>query len=123
MVVLPGMEKQAMEFEKYWLPIVAQVGFGEWIDYKKTYDAYNPDFICASPYQRMFIMWDGISTPCCTDVSRKFKLGDVNESTVKEIWLGEKFQKLRDAHTKGVYRDIDICKDCYVPFSQRDAKL
>lgn len=28
---------------------------------------------------------------------------------------GEAYQKLREAHTSGNYRDIDICRRCYLP--------
>ncbi|MEX0764802.1 MAG: radical SAM protein [Nitrosopumilaceae archaeon] len=135
MVVLPGMEKEAEEYTKFWLPILGQVGFGEWVDHRGKgttkddhsreiiYDDYNPDFVCAQPFQRMFIMYDGVCTPCCPDVSRGYVVGDIKNQTIKEIWHGERYGRLREAQINGRYRDIDICRSCYMPFSQKDTKM
>jgi len=139
MTVLPGMEKEAEEYTKFWLPKVGQVGFGEWVDARgkgtiqisgtkksgevHSYDNYNPDFVCAQPFQRMFIMYDGICTPCCTDVGRGYIIGDIKKNTVKEIWKGERFSKLREAHIGGRYMDIEICRQCYVPHAQKDTEM
>jgi len=139
MTVLPGMEKEAEEYVKFWLPITGQVGFGEWVDArgkgtikisgtKKSgtiheYDNYNPDFVCSQPFQRMFVMYDGVCTPCCIDVSRGYELGDVKKNTIKEIWKGERFQKLREAQISGRYPEIDICRTCYMPHSQKNTEM
>ena len=37
-----------------------------------------------------------------------------NNQSIKEIWHGEPLKKLRDAQINGRYRDIDICKKCYI---------
>lgn len=139
MTVLPGMENEMEDFAKFWLPIMGQVGFGEWVDARgkgtkkvvgkpksgevTVYENYNPDFVCSQPFQRMFIMYDGICTPCCTDVARGYAIGDVSENTVKEIWHGEKLTKLREAHISGRYPEIDICKNCYVPHAEKNAEM
>lgn len=136
MTVLPGMEKEMEEFAKFWLPIVGQVGYGEWVDARgkgtkievsnatvtTNYD-YNPDFVCAQPFQRMFIMWDGVCTPCCPDVARKYVTGNVNNSSVKEIWDGLEYQRMRSAQTSGNYFNIDICKECYIPQAKYNTKV
>jgi radical SAM protein with 4Fe4S-binding SPASM domain len=136
MTVLPGMEKEMEDFAKFWLPIVGQVGYGEWVDATgkgtkievsnatvTTNYAYNPDFVCAQPFQRMFIMWDGTCTPCCPDVARKYVTGNVNNLTVKEIWEGPQYQKMREAQTSGNYFNIDICKECYIPQAKYNTKV
>ena len=57
MVVMPGMEKIIDEYTKFWLPKVGIVGLGEWIISTGAVDDkdYNPNFICAQPFQRMFV--------------------------------------------------------------------
>ena len=45
-------------------------------------------------------------------------VGDLNKNSVKEIWHGERYKKLRNAMIAGRYRDIDICARCYVPFAK-----
>ena len=136
MTVLPGMEKEMELFANFWLPIVGQVGYGEWVDHAgkgtnikisnatvHTDYPYNPDFVCSQPFQRMFIMWDGVCTPCCPDVGRKYVTGNVNNSSVKEIWDGPSYQRMRDAQISGRYYEVDICRECYVPQAKFNATM
>jgi radical SAM protein with 4Fe4S-binding SPASM domain len=124
MVVLPGTKQSELdEYVKFWLPIVGIVGFDEWIDHstkRKELNDYNPNFICAQPFQRLFIMHEGTCTPCCVDATRGYPLGHVQEQSITEIWHGEKLTKMREAQTSGNYRSIEICKKCYIPFSKSD---
>jgi MoaA/NifB/PqqE/SkfB family radical SAM enzyme len=121
MVVMPSNKHEVEEYTKFWLPIVGIVGYGEWVEHTSTQgeiEDYNPDFVCAQPFQRMFIMYDGICTPCCVDDGRGYVLGDLKKNTVTEIWHGEPYQKLRNAMTNGRYKDIDICARCYMPYAK-----
>jgi len=122
MVLLPGTkDSEVEEYVNFWKPLVGIVGFDEWVDHSSghgEYEEYNPNFVCAMPFQRMFILYDGICTPCCVDVKRGYVIGDANKTPIKEIWNGERFTKLRGAHMNGNYRDIQICKECYVPFTK-----
>ena len=122
MVVLPGTPKQEIDdYLKFWLPIVGTVGFDEWIDHSEAhgeYQNYNPNFVCAQPFQRLFVTYSGVCIPCCVDVLREYPVGDINKQSIKEIWHGEPLKKMREAQIKGLYRDIDICKKCYIPFSK-----
>lgn len=136
MTVLPNLTKEIEPFTNYWLPIVGQVGFGEWINYSgkgtvtdkiknpfATQYEYNPDFVCSQPFQRMFIMWDGVCTPCCPDVGRGYVTGNANDIPIKEIWHGKMYNNLRKAQIEGRYPDIKICKDCYMPCSKKNVDM
>lgn len=121
MTVMPANQHEVEPFKKYWLPIVGQVGFGEWVEHSSTAGEiidYNPDFVCSQPFQRMFIMYDGVCTPCCVDDARGYVVGEMGNSSVKEVWHGEAYQKLRESHLSHNYRDIEICKRCFMPFSK-----
>lgn len=120
MVVMPGMERIIPEYTKIWLPKVGKVGFGEWMVRTSTAaddKNYNPDFICAQPFQRMFVLEDGICTPCCLDDGRGYVLGDANKNSISEIWHGEQAEKLRSFQRDGKYYNIDICKKCAMPWT------
>jgi len=119
MVVLPGTsQKEIDDYKDFWLPIVGAVGFDDWINHSSDNEGeYNPDFICGQPYQRMFVRYDGNCVPCCFDALKEYKMGNIENHTIKEIWLGPLFQKLRDIHKFGDYRDISICKKCIMPHS------
>jgi len=117
MVVLPGTtQKELNDFKDFWLPIVGTVGFDKWINHANLKEhKTNAGFICVQPFQRLLIKYDGTVSPCCNDALKEFPVGNVNYQTIKEIWKGNKIQQLRNAHVKGNYKDIDICKKCIVP--------
>lgn len=58
----------------------------------------------------------GAVTPCCQTLGppneEKSILGHFDESSFEEIYFGEKYQKLREAHSKKEFDKIDYCKDC-----------
>jgi len=60
----------------------------------------------------MFIHPDGIVTVCCADSARTLPVGNVFKQNVKDIWLSDKYQNLRDLHAQGKYKEISICANC-----------
>ena len=58
----------------------------------------------------------GAVVPCCQTLGppneEKSILGHISESSVEEIWNGEKYKKLREAHRSEKFEDIDYCKNC-----------
>ena len=128
MVVMGNPKEELEEYKKFGFKAlgVDLVGYGEFIDYSTEEDKYpeyyNPNFVCAQPFQRMFIMWDGVVTPCCVDNKRRYSLGNAKKEKLKDIWHNEKYRKLRDAHIAGKYYEVDICRKCYVPVSSLRSK-
>jgi len=39
-------------------------------------------------------------------------LGHLDTQSFEEVFYGDKYQELRDAHTKKEFDKIDYCKDC-----------
>lgn len=56
---------------------------------------HDPSYICQSPWQRMCVMWDGRVSQCHSDYLEGNILGDVNENSLRQIWRGEAFVRLR----------------------------
>jgi radical SAM protein with 4Fe4S-binding SPASM domain len=66
------------------------------------------------------INWNGDVVPCCWDAQSDYVLGNVFESTLEEVWLGEAYKKFR----KTVYsnrEEFQICRDC--PTDRTENKL
>lgn len=57
------------------------------------------------------ITWDGKVVPCCFDKDAKYIMGDLNKSSLREIWNGPAYRKFRERVLAG-RRSIDICRNC-----------
>jgi hypothetical protein len=97
---------------------VAEIGFGLPTVMGRDYASLPaPEgFICPDLFRRLFIFNDGLCGPCCGDWERRLIVGDVNTESIAEIWNGQAYQRLRQAHLSGHYRDIPACRDCSVPY-------
>ncbi|CCQ73074.1 radical SAM/SPASM domain-containing protein [Magnetospira sp. QH-2] len=87
---------------------------------------HDPSLICAQPWQRMMIAWDGKIYPCCDDYTGLYPVGDVNEQSLKEIWHGDRLNQLRDWNRKRERLKCDLCRtrDCGIdrnPHTHSDA--
>lgn len=70
---------------------------------------------CPSPWSQMSIMYDGKVVPCCEDhAARSLVMGDCNQNTLREIFLGPTMQKLRDEHKNNRRCSHEICAKCQV---------
>jgi len=66
---------------------------------------------CLKPFTDMVVYWDGSVALCNHDWDRTDQIGDVNQSTISEIWLSETYEKIRSAH-KGRGQLEDLCQNC-----------
>lgn len=125
MTVMENDVDELVLFKDYWLQYVDVVGFGVYHDVNAEgiETPYNPTFTCAQPFQRMFIMWDGVCTPCCVDDHRGYRTGKVQQSSVYDIWHGKAYQRMREAQLTGRYKEIGICRSCYVPYTELDGQV
>ncbi len=66
---------------------------------------------CWRMWQGCVITWDGKIVPCCFDKDAKYKLGNLQKETFKEIWFSAEYNKFRRSILKG-RNQIDICNNC-----------
>ncbi len=64
------------------------------------------------PTERMHILCDGRVIFCCQDWSHTCVCGNLNTSTILEIWNGEQYNALRTALFSEKHPAPNICKDC-----------
>lgn len=75
---------------------------------------HDPDYVCASPFQRVFVTWDGEVVPCHGDYFLHNSMGNVGEASIKDIWNSEKFRHFRAdmrAHKRLEHKACSICPD------------
>jgi radical SAM protein with 4Fe4S-binding SPASM domain len=73
------------------------------------------DFLpCSYLWTRMVVYWNGDVTTCCRDYNCTMKLGNVRESSIRDLWLGPRMTAYRRAHAHDQRHTMDICAHCDV---------
>ncbi len=73
--------------------------------------------VCPFPFYQMFIHSDGTVVPCCADWQQRLPLGNVNESTLSQIWSGERINALQKDMLQNGMKCRDVCSVCSYPNS------
>ena len=74
----------------------------------------HPEKFCACtfPWYAMVVFWNGNVSPCPQDFYNNLCLGNVKESTIREVWHGEQAVRLRQKMKTKDYRDLNPCATC-----------
>ncbi len=66
---------------------------------------------CWRMWSGCVITWDGKVVPCCFDKDAQHRLGDVQQTSFKDIWYSNAYNTFRSSVLKS-RKEIDICKNC-----------
>lgn len=101
-------------FVKRWVGVVDVVRTGRIFEDGKFQglDAPKERMACPVLYKTMPIHNDGTVTVCCLDGMRTTNMGNVFETSVKEVWKGEEFTKMRYLHETAQWDEIPFCNSC-----------
>lgn len=90
------------EFLQHWQGKADIIDFQELVDYSEFDDMvdigdndYKKD--CIEPFRRIYVKYDGMVVPCCNGFGDYLSLGNIADSSLKEMWTGEKIESLRAA--------------------------
>jgi len=79
----------------------------------KPFEDISKEEACSSPFSGMFILTSGECVICCQDIHASLVLGNVNEQSLEEIWNGDKYTMVREAHKAGHKRHVlEVCRAC-----------
>lgn len=78
----------------------------------KFYIMRNIMNFCPLPFTSFYILSNGDVILCREDWTKKLILGNVNESSIKEIWNNEKYQEIRNLIYNKRYNEISLCRKC-----------
>lgn len=67
---------------------------------------------CTFPWFSLTVFWDGTVVPCPQDFYGEYPLGNIKESSIKEIWHGERLRLLRERMVKKNLEGIRCCSEC-----------
>jgi radical SAM protein with 4Fe4S-binding SPASM domain len=68
--------------------------------------------ICPFPWNALIIYWDGSVLPCTQDFFGYYVLGNVKDSSLKEIWNNEKMVNLRKKLITREIEELNTCSNC-----------
>lgn len=66
---------------------------------------------CWRLWHSTVVTWDGLVVPCCFDKDAQHQLGDLKQSSFRQLWKGLAYTNFRTALLRS-RNEIDICKNC-----------
>jgi len=69
---------------------------------------------CYMPFYQLYVDWDGNILVCQNDWGRKGIIGNIKQSTIKDIWLGKEFNKYRKELQQGKRYKLSPCNTCNI---------
>jgi len=109
-------KKQNIEkFTEYWKDYVDHVVMVEMSERWDTY--YNPTEKagkkpCNFLWGEMYVWYDGKCNPCDVDYKSELLVGNMTNNSIKEIWNGDLYKKLREHHKSGGRNKCYPCDHC-----------
>jgi radical SAM protein with 4Fe4S-binding SPASM domain len=67
---------------------------------------------CGQLWNSLSITWNGDVIPCCADPFKKLKIGNVRDSSLKDLWHSSRIMHMRDIHMQKEYDRIPQCRHC-----------
>lgn len=77
------------------------------------------NYPCYRPWLTFTVLWDGRVSLCCADFDGRTILGDLNTSTIRDIWNAKPYRDVRRQHLES--GGPDICRSCDLP--RKDSPL
>lgn len=107
-------EQSFEEMEGFWGDLVDQVAFVDYNPWENTYERPINDISqpCSDLWRRTFVWFNGFVNPCDVDYRSFLTTGNIKNASLAEIWSGEKYSQLRDAHLNNRRSEQSPCNRC-----------
>lgn len=66
---------------------------------------------CWRMWSGCVITWDGLVVPCCFDKDAQHRLGNLKETSLKDVWKSESYNRFRSSILNS-RKEIAICSNC-----------
>jgi sulfatase maturation enzyme AslB (radical SAM superfamily) len=107
-------------FIEHWKGIADKIHITDLHNWAGTLnDRSDVDYPCYRPWLTFTVLWDGRVSLCCADFDGRNVLGDLNTSSIQQIWNAEPYRDVRRQHL--VSGGPDICRSCDLP--RKDSPL
>jgi len=68
---------------------------------------------CVEVFDKLSINWDGSVSACCGDYDNYMIIGDLNQSSLEEIWNSKKMNTYRKILAVNGHKRFKLCKSCF----------
>ena len=108
-------EQDVERYSKFWSSRVDMIAT---VECESRWDTYgnppHPDRThpCEYLWERAYIWWDGRMNPCDVDYKSNLCVGDMNSTSISEIWHGDVYTRLREDHLSGRRDQHPPCDRC-----------
>ncbi len=103
-------------FAAYWKPRVDRVRIYPQHSQDGAFgslpDPHGARRACGKPVTDLVVTCDGQAALCCHDWARRVPLGDLNLSTLEEVWRGAPYHAVRMSHHEGRWDADPSCAGC-----------
>jgi hypothetical protein len=107
-------------FIEHWRSIADKIHITDLHNWAGTLNTESDvNYPCYRPWLTFTVLWDGRVSLCCADFDGRTVLGDLNTSTIEEIWNAEPYRNVRRHHLES--GGPDICRSCDLP--RKDSPL
>lgn len=107
-------------FIEHWRTIADKIHITDLHNWAGTLNTESDvNYPCYRPWLTFTVLWDGRVSLCCADFDGKTILGDLNSSTIRDIWNAEPYRVARRQHLES--GGPDICRACDLP--RKDSPL
>lgn len=112
--LIPQQKRE--KFIREWLNHVERVRIYKQHSHKGFGDVYIPvkdnRQCCMKLWNETVVYWDGKVALCNHDWDNSDSLGDLNVQSVRHVWNGMAYRRVRWKHANGLRRKVFSCKDC-----------
>jgi MoaA/NifB/PqqE/SkfB family radical SAM enzyme len=107
-------------FIEHWRAIADKIHVTDLHNWAGTLNTESDvNYPCYRPWLTFTVLWDGRVSLCCADFDGKTILGDLNASSIADIWNAEPYRLVRRQHLES--GGPDICRSCDLP--RKDSPL
>jgi sulfatase maturation enzyme AslB (radical SAM superfamily) len=107
-------------FIEHWKKIADKIHITDLHNWAGTLNKESDvNYPCYRPWLTFTVLWDGRVSLCCADFDGRNVLGDLNTSTIKDVWNAPAYLAARRMHLES--GGPDICRSCDLP--RKDSPL
>jgi radical SAM protein with 4Fe4S-binding SPASM domain len=107
-------------FIEHWTRVADKIHINDLHNWAGTlHKESDVNYPCYRQWLTFTVLWDGRVSLCCADFDGQVVLGDLNTSSIQEIWNSEPYRKVRREHLES--GGPEICRSCDLP--RKDSPL